>query len=223
MILLLTLLIASLFLYISKNIKENFLIVGYNNNNIPTHNIDTSYDKQNIQIQNSFEFINKNGNCDTDIYTYTLYNRNINFPLSNIFKSFILKSMGDDNNNISGELLNIYFKDYDSKRIFSFHVVIYNSQTFLSRTLHFKLQLNNINIFLNPIQKNSFNILPSYINDPDINLAYNNLTLLCITLPISNLNFKVEYIDYLQPTFYQIKNKYNLTEPFLTSGNDKRD
>lgn len=123
--------------------KETFLdFVGYNTSidGIKKYkNIDNSYNSQTIDIKNLLDKANKNNKyyndddinvnnrtgfgepIDTDATFvnqngYTLYNKNIDFPLSKMFKNIITEYL--INNNIlgnklyiSGDISNMYIKD----------------------------------------------------------------------------------------------------------------
>lgn len=128
--------------------NEYFVGYNVDQDNIPLFDkVDSEYNVQNITMQSLLNSANKTnpnydnmdidslpiqGNADTSgasgIYNakqildktgYELYNKNIDFPLENIFKDTILNYLidnkifnKDENIYIAGKLQNIYIKDF---------------------------------------------------------------------------------------------------------------
>jgi hypothetical protein len=116
--------------YKDTQINTPISIVGYNNSVVSNSNIDTIYEKEDEKIQKLvYDSNNKNkyyNNDDintntqdikvTDKVKYTLYNKNIDFPLAKIFKQMvneylISNKIFSDQVYISGDLFDIYTRD----------------------------------------------------------------------------------------------------------------
>ena len=109
-------------------------------------------------------------------------------------------------------------KPLDGSFIFQFTIV--DPDTFLSRTLKSKILLKDIELFLNPVVSNSISTQRSFTSPPDENLVIQNAQVCSVSIDTNTLNYNVNSADELDPHLYEIKNKYFLLDPFLTSGAD---
>jgi hypothetical protein len=97
--------------------KETF--IAYNNTNVPEFDVDSAYFKQTKSLNellNAANKRNKDFDENTDLKDYTLYNKNIDFPLAKIFKSIITENLisnkvFSDKVYVSSDILNLYTKD----------------------------------------------------------------------------------------------------------------
>ena len=103
-------------------------------------------------------------------------------------------------------------------RSFIFNVTVVDPDTFASRELKVKLLVKNIEQFLNPAPVNSVSTQRSYISPPDQDQVRQNVQIQYLGLEEDMFGI-VNSTDEVQH-FYEIKNKYFLMDPFLTSGKD---
>jgi hypothetical protein len=94
--------------------SNNDDIVGYNNTNVRQYTIDTKYSKQTNNLKSLLDAVNQN-NVNVSLEG-TLYNKNIDFPLSTSFKtllsSWLVKNkIFGEKVYISSDILNLYTKD----------------------------------------------------------------------------------------------------------------
>lgn len=100
-------------------------VVGYNNTNIPHYTVDTTYSQQTNSIVSLLDAANQKNalydNVDVEKtdenIEYSLYNKNIDFPLSKTFKTaltqyLINNEVFGDKVYISSDILNMYTKDF---------------------------------------------------------------------------------------------------------------
>ena len=121
--------------------KENFTTVGYNGSDLPTYTVDSTYFTQTKHLEDSFNLANRNNAYydDQDLTLpspstsnaltlndlqntlrqtgYSLHNKNILFPLSDVFKRILqnylhTNKIFGENAYISSDILDIYVKDY---------------------------------------------------------------------------------------------------------------
>jgi hypothetical protein len=216
-------LIIILLVFLYKHTFENFEIVAYNNTIVSENKIDSIYDIESNTLQSLFDNLNlknkdfKESNLDKQ---FKLVNSNLKFPFSNIFKKLIIEYIHDsipkykkDKVYILGKVNNIYQKDEVLSRTFIFNFTLVNPVNFFTRNIKIRLNINNINVFLD----DTFN----YFDAIDENLVRLNTNLESITLDKNDyINFTFNPIDKLYEPYYLIKNKYYLLDPFLTSGRE---
>jgi hypothetical protein len=106
-------------------------------------------------------------------------------------------------------------------RFFQFDVTVINPKTFLSRTLKAKLKVNDINKFLDPAPSNSVSTQQGYTKPVKEELLKKSTELVYINIDQLPEN-DVSSIDELNPYLYEIKNKYHLMDPFLTTGSEQK-
>jgi ABC-type lipoprotein release transport system permease subunit len=100
---------------------------------------------------------------------------------------------------------------------FIFDITVVDPETFVSRQLKAKLLLTNAQLFIKPT---SIGTQPNFISPPDEELIRKNVKLQFLGMQQDVLDFNVNSKDELPEHYYEIKNKYFLMDPFLTSGKD---
>jgi len=105
-------------------------------------------------------------------------------------------------------------------RLFVFDITVVDPVSFVSRQLKAKLLLKNVELFLNPSPINSISTQRSFISPPDEGLIRKNTQIHYLGIEQDTLDYNIDSLDELPQHFYEIKNKFFLTDPFLTSGKD---
>jgi hypothetical protein len=105
-------------------------------------------------------------------------------------------------------------------RIFIFDFTVVDPITFISRPLKAKITIKNIDLFLNPAPINSVSNQISYKSPVNEELFSQNVYINFVG--INQDKFEITPEDETDPHFYEIKNKFSLLDPFLTSGNDMK-
>lgn len=212
-------LIISLIYIMHKNkIIQHFTndLVGYNSSYIPVKKIDTDFDIKSDGLENILNKTNLEKDYDEDLSEYNLFNENLEFPYTGIFKDVILNYLNnvitiykDDNCYIS-DIFKIYFKDIVTKPVF-------NKPEKLSRIYIFYINLvNPVKLFTKSLK------IKLSIDDHvviDKNKIIENIKILYINYD-SNKTMNISGIDAYSGNFYIIKNKLHLMDPFLTTGKE---
>lgn len=108
-------------------------------------------------------------------------------------------------------------KQAPNARQFIFDVTVVDPVAFVSRPLRAKITVQNIDEFLNPPPINSVSTQRSYISPVDDKILHNmHINFVGTTKDTNTFNPE----DELGQHFYEIKNKYFLLDPFLTSGKE---
>ena len=101
-------------LIISHHRKEMF--VAYNTSNIPKFSVDSTYESQTKSLQTLIDNANNKNpyfNNDISLTGYKLYNKNLDFPLANVFKKIVTDYLVKNgvfgkNSYISSDILYLY-------------------------------------------------------------------------------------------------------------------
>ena len=109
-------------------------------------------------------------------------------------------------------------KTNDRQYIFDFSVV--DPDTFISRPIKAKITIKNIDLFLSPAVSNSPIQERQYISPVSEDLVMQQSKINYMGINQETVNYEVDSRDELQEEFYEIKNKFFLLDPFLTSGKD---
>jgi hypothetical protein len=104
-------------------------------------------------------------------------------------------------------------------RTFIFNFTVIDPNKFISRPFKGKITLKDIELFLNSKLINS-STQRSYISPINEDLIRLNTNINYISLDKNNSDSIVNSNDELSQHFYEIKNKYYLMDPFLTSGRE---
>lgn len=179
-------------------------LVGYNSSFLPDRKIQTDFDVTSDNLELMLNSSNLDKNYKEDLSEYNLFNENLEFPYTNIFKNIILNhfnrtvSIYKDDNCYISEIFNIHFKDNsDGSRTYILYINLVNPVKLFTKSLKIKLSIKNFS--------------PTDIP--------RNITVLYIVYDYNKI-IDVNGIDAYNGNFYMMKNKLHLMDPFLTTGKE---